>query len=95
MEAAVASHDVERPLFQERRVSNLEGVGNFLGASAVRLEVDEFLPRIQCANLRIVGTGVSRSYETAPPKDPTAGLCLGPNGGPRGGLLFLMREVPP
>ena len=28
-----------------------------------------------------------------PPQDPTVGLCLGPYGGPRGGL-FLMSEVP-
>ena len=34
-------------------------------------------------------TGVLRSYETAPPYHPTAGLCLGPYGGPRGGGGFL------
>ena len=27
-------------------------------------------------------------------EDPTLGLCLGPYGGPRGGGLFLMSEVP-
>jgi len=29
-----------------------------------------------------------------PPSTPTVGLCLGPYGGPAGGLLFLMSEVP-
>jgi len=29
-----------------------------------------------------------------PPYDPTAGLCLGPCGGPSGGGSFLMSEVP-
>ena len=27
-------------------------------------------------------TGVTRSQETAPPEDPTVGICLGPCGGP-------------
>ena len=35
------------------------------------------------------GTRLPRSQETAPPPDPTAGLCLGPWGGPRGGRRFL------
>ena len=30
-------------------------------------------------------TGVPCSYETAPPYDPTVGICLGPYGGLRGG----------
>jgi len=34
-------------------------------------------------------TGVPRSKETAPPQDPTVGLCLGTYGGPRGGGAFL------
>jgi hypothetical protein len=37
------------------------------------------------------------AHKTAPPLDPTAGLCLGPYGGPREGVthqLFLMSEVP-
>ena len=29
-----------------------------------------------------------------PPEDPTAGLCLGPYGGPIGGGQFLVSEVP-
>ena len=28
-------------------------------------------------------------------KGCTVGLCLGPNGGPKGGELFLVSEVPP
>ena len=39
-------------------------------------------------------TGVPRSEETAPHSDPTVGMCLGPYGGPRGGGLCLMSEVP-
>ena len=30
-------------------------------------------------------TGIPRSQETAPPQDPTVGLCLRPYGGPREG----------
>ena len=40
-------------------------------------------------------TGVPHLYENAPPYDPTAGLCLGAYGDPRGvGVFFLMGEVP-
>jgi len=39
-------------------------------------------------------TGGARSQETAPPCAPTVGLCLWPYGGPRGGGLFRMSEVP-
>ena len=40
------------------------------------------------------GAGVSCSEETVPHQDPTVGLCLGPDGGPRGGGRFLISEVP-
>ena len=39
-------------------------------------------------------TGVHHSQETPPSEVATVGLCLGPCGGPRGGGLFLMSEVP-
>ena len=39
-------------------------------------------------------TGVPRSYEKAPPQDPTVGLHLDPCGDPKGGEHFLMSEVP-
>ena len=29
--------------------------------------------------------------KTAPPQDPTVGLCLGPYGGPRGGAVYYDR----
>ena len=64
----------------------------------------EFAPHTQHVNLRMIreptrlrqswNTGVPRSYETPPSKDPTVVLCLGPYKGPRGGALFLMSEVP-
>ena len=38
-------------------------------------------------------TGVPRSSESPPPQDPTVGLCIGPEGAPRG-CCFLMREIP-
>jgi hypothetical protein len=34
------------------------------------------------------GIGLPRSKETAPPWDPTVGLCLGPYGGPRGAVSY-------
>jgi len=33
------------------------------------------------------------SYETAPPEDPTVGLCLGAYDGPRGGLEFRVQGL--
>ena len=39
-------------------------------------------------------TGVHRPSETAPPLDPTVGLCLWPYGGPRGGGRHFLSEVP-
>ena len=38
--------------------------------------------------------GVPRSHKSAPPEDPTVGLCLGHYGGPRGGGGFLMSKIP-
>ena len=38
--------------------------------------------------------GVPRSEETAPPQDPTVGLCLGPYGGTRGYGFFYERGAP-
>jgi len=38
--------------------------------------------------------GVPRSKETAPPQDPTVGLCLGPHGSPRGGAVSYERGTP-
>jgi len=34
-------------------------------------------------------TGVPGSYENAPSKEPTVGLCLGSYGGPKGVGVFL------
>ena len=39
-------------------------------------------------------TGVPRSYEIAPPSDPTVGLSIRPYAGPGGVGGFLMSEVP-
>ena len=39
-------------------------------------------------------TGIPRSQETASPEDPVVGLYLGSYGGPRGGGVFFMSEVP-
>jgi hypothetical protein len=36
--------------------------------------------------------GVPHSGETAPPHDRTVGLCLGPNGGFKGGCCFLLAK---
>ena len=44
--------------------------------------------------LKSTPTGAPRSYETAPPYDPTIGLYLGPYGGPRGGALSYDRGTP-
>jgi len=41
-----------------------------------------------------VSTGVPHSSETAPPKDPTVGLPLGPYGGLRGGAVSFERGTP-
>jgi len=42
------------------------------------IEVSEGARRVA----RLEATGVPRSAETAPPQDPTVGLCLGLYGGP-------------
>ena len=34
------------------------------------------------------------AHKKTPPPDPTVGLCLETYGGPRGGVRFLMSEVP-
>ena len=39
-------------------------------------------------------TGVPRTSETAPSWDPSEGLCLGPYGDPRGGILSYERGTP-
>ena len=39
-------------------------------------------------------TGVPRAQQTASPQDPTAGLCLGPYGGPRGWAVSYERGTP-
>ena len=39
-------------------------------------------------------TGVPRSQENAPPQVPTAGLCVGPYGGPRGKAVPHERGIP-
>ncbi|KAJ1478951.1 hypothetical protein T484DRAFT_2910247 [Baffinella frigidus] len=39
-------------------------------------------------------TGGPRSVESASPWDPTVGLCLGPYGGPRGGVVSHERGTP-
>ena len=36
----------------------------------------------------------SASVSIRPPWDSTEGICLGLYGGPRGGVLFLMRQSP-
>ena len=38
----------------------------------------------------VAATGLPRLQETAPPEDPTVGLCLGSWGGPKG-----VGELPP
>jgi len=41
-----------------------------------------------------LATGVPRSYETAPPWDPTVAICQGPCGGPGGGAVSYERGTP-
>ena len=40
------------------------------------------------------GTGVPRTYETAPPSDPTVSIRVGLYGGPRGGAVSYKRGTP-
>ena len=43
---------------------------------------------------RALSTGVPRSQKTAPPSDPSVGLCPGPCGCPRGGAVSYERGAP-
>ena len=62
----------------------------------VPLDLDACRRPLQARNLRKLNssTGVPRAQETAPPYDPTIGLCLGPYGGSRVGALSHERGTP-
>ena len=45
-------------------------------------------------SIEALSTGVPRSYETAPPQDPTVGLSRGPYGSPRGRAVSYVQDNP-
>ena len=69
-----------------------------LGAWLLKSTLNDYSqPRLVCLpapdTIKCGDIGVPRSKETAPPEDPTLGLCLGPYSGPMGWELFLVSEV--
>ena len=75
----------------------VEGSGLRVQGSTLTPQQKQFLGlwEEQAHFLGLLWAGVPRSLETTPPSDPTAGLCLGPYGGPGGGgAVSYERDTP-